>query len=387
MSIALGVWGIELEGGKTVEICPPQDIKITNVALGDVLVDTNERTSFKLGFPLLGEDSDDEDDEDDEDEDQDKAKDEKNAVVTVCSLTAGKIEQANVDIILLDEQVYKFQVVGKNTICLSGYYVDQTANEPPEESGFPGFSDEEDDDEDVHDLRYVSSDVEMPPDGLDMDSDASDLEEDEKAIATGSKRGRDSVASNDIAKHPSKAEKKKNKKQKLQDGTAAAPGVAEKTVGKETEEKKVDVKTTKKTDAKTSAKKGEEKKTDGKKGEEKKDKTKLKEKELPSGLKIQDATIGTGPMAKNGQLVSMRYIGKLANGKIFDQNTKGSPFVFRLGEGEVIKGWDQGIVGMQVGGERTLTVPPTLGYGKRGSLPQIPGNATLSFEVKCVSIK
>lgn len=183
----------------------------------------------------------------------------------------------------------------------------------------------------------------------------SDLEEDEKAVATGSKRGRDSVASNDVAKHPSKAEKKKNKKQKLQDGTAAVPGVAEKTVGKETEEKKVDVKTTKKTDAKTSAKKGEEKKTDGKKGEEKKDKTKLKEKELPSGLKIQDATIGTGPMAKNGQLVSMRYIGKLANGKIFDQNTKGSPviifylfslnlyspmfqFVFRLGEGEVIKG-------------------------------------------------
>ncbi|KAJ3934007.1 MAG: hypothetical protein NXY57DRAFT_1047550 [Lentinula lateritia] len=381
MSIALGVWGIELEGGKTVEISPPQDIKITNVALGDVLVDTNERTSFKLGFPLLGEDSD------DEDEDQDKAKDEKNAVVTVCSLTAGKIEQANVDIILLDEQVYKFQVVGKNTICLSGYYVDQTVNEPPEESGFPGFSDEDDDDEDVHDLRYVSSDVEMPPDGLDMDSDASDLEEDEKAVATGSKRGRDSVASNDVAKHPSKAEKKKNKKQKLQDGTAAVPGVAEKTVGKETEEKKVDVKTTKKTDAKTSAKKGEEKKTDGKKGEEKKDKTKLKEKELPSGLKIQDATIGTGPMAKNGQLVSMRYIGKLANGKIFDQNTKGSPFVFRLGEGEVIKGWDQGIVGMQVGGERTLTVPPALGYGKRGSLPQIPGNATLSFEVKCVSIK
>lgn len=68
-----------------MEISPPQDIKITNVALGDVLVDTNERTSFKLGFPLLGEDSD------DEDEDQDKAKDEKNAVVTVCSLTAGKV--------------------------------------------------------------------------------------------------------------------------------------------------------------------------------------------------------------------------------------------------------------------------------------------------------
>jgi FK506-binding nuclear protein len=77
----------------------------------------------------------------------------------------------------------------------------------------------------------------------------------------------------------------------------------------------------------------------------------------------------------------MRYIGKLTNGKVFDKNVSGKPFNFRLGAGEVIKGWDQGIVGMKLGGERKLTIPAPLAYGKRGAPPQIPGNATLVFEV------
>ncbi|KAJ3791020.1 hypothetical protein GGU10DRAFT_338461 [Lentinula aff. detonsa] len=372
MSIAIAPWGVELEGGKTVEIRPPSDLKITNVALGDVLADANERTTFKLGIPLLSESEDDEDDEDDEgNEEEDKMQ-----TLTICSLTAGKIEQANVEIIILQDQLHKFQIVGKNTICLTGYYIDQNFDESPDLSGFS-----DDEDEDVHDLRYVSSDVEMPLDELDEDSDAGrfeevDQDEDEQEVTTGSKRGRDSLASNDATKPLSKAEKKKNKKQKLQDGTAAAPGVtSEKVAEKKTEGKKEEEK---------------KKKTDSQKGEsknDKEDKTKLKEKELPSGLKIKDAKIGTGPMAKKGQMISMRYIGKLPNGKVFDSNTKGKPFVFRLGAGEVIKGWDEGIAGIQAGGERILTVPAALGYGKRGSPPQIPGNATLIFEVKCVSIK
>ncbi|KAJ4483293.1 hypothetical protein J3R30DRAFT_1758706 [Lentinula aciculospora] len=371
MSIVIGAWGVELEGGKTVDICPPRDIKITIAALGDVIANMNERTTFKLGIPLLGEDDDDEDDEANEDKEENKTQ-----TFAVCSLTAGKVEHANLELFLLQDEIYKFQVVGKNTICLNGFYIDQNTDEPPD--GFPGFSDDEDDDEDVHDLRYVSSDVEMPPDELDMDSDASRFEEveEEEKVATGAKRDRDSK---EAAKPLSKAEKKKNKRQKLQDGTAAPSGApsADKGVEKKVEEKK----------KKTEEKKTEEKKTDGKKGEDKKAKAKLQEKELPSGLKIKDAKIGTGPMAKKGQMVSMRYIGKLTNGKLFDQNTKGSPFTFRLGEGEVIKGWDEGIAGMQVGGERILEVPPALAYGKRGSPPQIPSNSTLMFEVKCVSIK
>ena len=85
---------------------------------------------------------------------------------------------------------------------------------------------------------------------------------------------------------------------------------------------------------------------------------------LPSGLIIEDAIVGTGPRAKSGQKVSVRYIGKLTNGKVFDSNTKGAPFSFKLGKGQVIKGWDMGVQGMNVGGTRKLTIPAPLAYGK-----------------------
>jgi len=82
----------------------------------------------------------------------------------------------------------------------------------------------------------------------------------------------------------------------------------------------------------------------------------------------------------------MRYVGKLQNGSTFDSNTKGRPFSFRLGKGEVIKGWDEGVKGMQVGGERRLTCPPHLAYGK-AKLPGLPPNSTLIFDVKLLEIK
>jgi len=105
----------------------------------------------------------------------------------------------------------------------------------------------------------------------------------------------------------------------------------------------------------------------------------------PSGLKITDKTAGEGPGAKPRQSLSMRYILKLGNGKIVDKNTGGRPFKFTLGAGEVIKGWDEGLVGMKVGGERMLEVPPQLGYGKRKT-SDIPANSTLFFEVKLLDI-
>ncbi|KAF3928228.1 hypothetical protein AA313_de0207170 [Arthrobotrys entomopaga] len=104
------------------------------------------------------------------------------------------------------------------------------------------------------------------------------------------------------------------------------------------------------------------------------------------GVKIEDHKLGTGPEAKKGQKVSMRYIGKLTNGKIFDSNKKGKPFTFALGKGDVIKGWDIGIAGMKVGGERKLVIPPSLAYGN-SSPPGIPKNSTLVFEVKLLEIK
>ena len=81
----------------------------------------------------------------------------------------------------------------------------------------------------------------------------------------------------------------------------------------------------------------------------------------------------------------MRYIGKLKDGKVFDSNKKGKPFSFKLGVGDVIKGWDVGVAGMAVGGERRITVPAHLAYGSKG-VPGIPGNAQLTFDLKLLEI-
>ena len=104
----------------------------------------------------------------------------------------------------------------------------------------------------------------------------------------------------------------------------------------------------------------------------------------PSGLYYRDMTVGTGATVANGQQLSMRYTGWLANGTQFDSNVNGSPFGFRLGTGAVIDGWDLGIVGMKVGGRRQLIIPSALGYGPGGN-GSIPGNAILVFIVDVLS--
>src|SRR5215213_533172 len=107
-----------------------------------------------------------------------------------------------------------------------------------------------------------------------------------------------------------------------------------------------------------------------------------------SGLQYEDLTVGTGDEAKSGMQVTAHYHGTLADGKVFDSSyDRGQPFSFRLGGGQVIKGWDEGIAGMKVGGKRKLTIPPELGYGARGAAGAIPPNATLIFDVELVGVK
>jgi FKBP-type peptidyl-prolyl cis-trans isomerase FkpA len=110
-----------------------------------------------------------------------------------------------------------------------------------------------------------------------------------------------------------------------------------------------------------------------------------------SGLQYEDTTPGTGAEAKAGQHVTVHYTGWLYNegvkGAKFDSSKdRGDPFDFGLGAGMVIKGWDQGLGGMKVGGVRRLIIPPSLGYGAAGN-PPIPGNATLVFDVELVSVQ
>ena len=106
-------------------------------------------------------------------------------------------------------------------------------------------------------------------------------------------------------------------------------------------------------------------------------------------LEVEDITVGVGQAAQSGDTIFVHYTGWLASGKKFDSpRDRGTPFSFRLGSGQVIQGWDRGLIGMQVGGVRRLTIPPDQGYGNRdvgGGL--IPPNSTLIFEVELLSIE
>lgn len=105
-------------------------------------------------------------------------------------------------------------------------------------------------------------------------------------------------------------------------------------------------------------------------------------------LKIEDTQVGTGAEAKTGSKVAVHYRGMLTSGSVFDESYKrGQPIEITLGAQQVIEGWEKGIPGMKVGGKRTLTIPPAMGYGPNGYPPIIPGNATLIFEVELVSVQ
>ena len=106
-----------------------------------------------------------------------------------------------------------------------------------------------------------------------------------------------------------------------------------------------------------------------------------------SGLQIEEVKEGTGAEAKTGTSVKVHYTGWLTDGKKFDSSKdRGQPFAFKLGGGQVIRGWDEGVEGMKVGGVRKLTIPPELGYGARGAGGVIPPNATLVFEVELLGV-
>lgn len=107
-----------------------------------------------------------------------------------------------------------------------------------------------------------------------------------------------------------------------------------------------------------------------------------------AGLKIEDIKVGTGKEVKSGDTVTINYVGTLENGQKFDSSyDRNQAFETQIGVGQVIKGWDEGVIGMKVGGKRKLTIPSDLGYGSRGAGAVIPPNATLIFELELLDVK
>jgi FKBP-type peptidyl-prolyl cis-trans isomerase len=105
-----------------------------------------------------------------------------------------------------------------------------------------------------------------------------------------------------------------------------------------------------------------------------------------SQLLVEDVLVGQGDEAIAGKKVSVHYTGRLENGNQFDSSVGRGPFEFKLGAGQVIRGWDMGVAGMKVGGKRKLTIPSDLGYGSRGAADVIPPNATLVFDVELLKV-
>ncbi|KAJ5832918.1 hypothetical protein N7474_001229 [Penicillium riverlandense] len=328
----------------------------------------------------------DDDEEDDDESDEGLDLDEN----VICTLNPEQNCQQPLDITVCEGERVFFKVSGNHTIFLTGNYVIGL------DEGHPDF-DEDEDDEDDYDLSPDEDELDIE-DLYGMEGDSDDLdgledpriaevdsdEETPQLVEAPTKGKNKRAAESDeepslddmIAKgKKGKAEepaltKAQQKKLKKNNGDAAA-------VENKKEDKK-ESKTDKKVQFAKNLEQGPTPSGDKPTGT-------LGVKEV-KGVKIDDKKLGKGAAAKHGNTVAMRYIGKLEDGKVFDANKKGKPFTFKLGKGEVIKGWDIGVAGMAVGGERRLTVPANLAYGKK-ALPGIPANSKLIFDVKLLEIK
>ncbi|KAF9768748.1 peptidylprolyl isomerase fpr4 [Fusarium sp. DS 682] len=314
---------------------------------------------------------DDDDEDEDSDDDSEEGADLENFVI--CTLDTERNYQQPLDITVNHGEKVFFVVTGTHTIYLTGNYI---------------MDDDEDDDEDEDDDDY-----DLSPDELEYALEGDESDESDELDGVQDPRVQEIDSDEEEAPKLVSVQKGKNKR-----------AAEEATEGLDELISKDDAKLSKKQQKKLKNNKGEavatEEKKDAKKVQFAKNleqgptgsAEKAKQGKATTGVKvvqgvtIDDRTIGNGRTVKNGDTVGVRYIGKLQNGKQFDANKKGKPFSFKAGKGQVIKGWDIGVIGMAIGGERRLTIPPHLAYGSRG-LPGIPANSTLIFDVKLLEIK
>lgn len=336
----------------------------------------------------------------------------------LCSLIAGQVEQQSLDLVFTEGEEITFTVSGENAVHLSGNFLpadvvsmdsdDEEDDEDEDEDDLEGHSgvvvkrmdnllvpvggdDEDDDSEEDPDFTGGDDSDEDEDDSDDdgsdnnnQDANDDDSEDDGDDSEDGDDESEDDDDDDDESEDDDSDDDKRTEK-KREVNVSKRPAESDSVVSKKqkvTEQKVVPVRPKEEPKKEEAKKKGDVKDKDDA-SKEKKSNTKT----LPSGLVIEDTATGEGARAKAGKKVGVRYLGRLANGKIFDKNLSGKPFSFRLGGGEVIKGWDIGIQGMQLNGERRLTIPPALAYGAQGVPPEIPRNATLTFEVKLVSLK
>ncbi|KAJ3359798.1 peptidylprolyl isomerase fpr4 [Allomyces javanicus] len=325
----MSFFGIELAPGQAGAMECPADLRLTLASLPHDIKDDTARTTVYLTV--------------------DDAE-----PLPLCTLRAGTVDQQALDIVVDAGSNIELSVKGPNNVALMGNF------------DFTGIEEGDSDDEEDED-----EDSEGEGDGEDQDDEeeGSDEDEDEEMEEDDDEEEVPPPTKAEIKKQQAKEQAKKEQAKKLEQA-------------KKAEQQQQKAQEQKKRKSETPVEEAPAKKA--KAAEFTPTTTTLK-----GGLKVTDLTPAdaSAPRAKSGQYVQMRYIGKLTNGKVFDSNTKGQPFGFKLGKGEVISGWDQGIVGLAVGQRRKLVIPPKMAYGARGAPPEIPPNATLEFEVKLVAIR
>ncbi|KAL6931108.1 related to FK506-binding protein 3 [Hanseniaspora guilliermondii] len=381
--VPLAVYGINVIPGEVtnaIDSYPSATVKITSVAVHPESLDGKDTptTLIMLKKRIVedeenseAEDSDNEENDNDDEGDEDEIIEE----FVVATLSPEGKTQQTVDLIISPDEDIAFVATGSYRVDILGNYVTHPYD----------FSENEDEgeyhSEDEYSDEYGSEDDEV--DELDSEDDELDSEDEayiQKALE-------DIEDSSDV-------EGKIH--QLIGEVSAKRNRATIEELPEETEEKPAkETKKQKKEDAKKVAFKKDlvEGPSTSKKEQKKKEvpppaPQKPKAKQLEGGVIIEDRTIGKGKQCKKGDKVGMRYIGKLKKNekKVFDKNVKGKPFVFNLGKGDVIKGWDIGVAGMAVGGERRIIIPAAYAYGKT-ALPGIPANSDLIFDVKLVSMK
>lgn len=227
-------------------------------------------------------------------------------------------------------------------------------------------AEEDDDDEDEDDSDF---DVENPGEDDDAEDDDEEDDDEEDDDDDDEEEDEEDDSDDEEVQQPKAKQPKLEKPEKQQNGVA-----------KQKEQPQAEKKSKK--EKKEQKKEQQQQQQQQQTKQDKQPKTGV-ERALTGGVKVVDIRVGNGPEAKPGKRTQVYYEGRLlSNNKVFDSLKTGAGFKFSLGRGEVIKGWDVGVVGMKVGGKRRITCPPHMAYGARGSPPTIPPNSTLVFEVE-----
>jgi len=291
---------------------------------------------------------------------------------------------------------------GDSTIDTTLGDLDDTDNFAEEEDS--DEDDDSDDDSDSEEANTTAADTTAADDSDDDDDDDDDSseeeEEDEKAKSKKTKESPKKKDAKEEAKTPKSEKKQENGKAPKQESKtpkqetktpkndSKTPKAEGKTPKQESKTPKQDAKTPKQ-DTKTPKQEAKTPKQDPKTPkDDSKTPGKTPKRTIKGGIQVEDLKEGSGPECTQGATIGMYYEGRLkTNNKKFDGLKDGAPFKFKLGKGQVIKGWDLGVMGMKVGGKRRLTIPPKFAYGADGAPPSIPPNSTLVFDIECKFVK